>query len=336
MAEATTPAPNAAPPSTAVTAPQSAPQPGTGPAEAKTQPPAQKKPAVPPATTEKPAPATPDAATEALKSRADALARAARAEAKLLRDKAAFEASRTQSAEDTKLAADYRRLEKLLKDDPVAYAEAVGLKLGDLARRSLEKQGKKTPEQVAEEVYTRKAAEKVEADKKAADEAAEKQRLADVAAKEASYAGAKKKLADMAAADPVKYELCSVFPAPASVEAFELVTKFWDKAVKETGVGQFLTFDKALDAVEAKYKLAKERKLSQDSEKKKAEEAEAAKKKAPPAKSNTAARSVDSREHVETEVKPSPQPKPLRRLMPRDIQRKARELLLERSAKQDS
>jgi hypothetical protein len=295
-------------------------------------------PAAPSATVDKPVAAEtpsspPAAAPDALERRAEAIAKVKRAEAKLQARKDELDKRDLSSSEKFKKAEAYDRFDELRRKDPLAYLEAVGLKVGDISKLYLEKQtgAGKTPQQIAEEVYDRRMA---------ADEqrrAAEQQKAAEEAkAKnlESAYAGAKKQLEGMIAANPDKYDLSSKIGQGAVDMAFDIVLKFHQKN------NQLLEFDKALDAVELKLLTAASTsgKVSANLAKLKLEADEAAKKLAEAEKQSgiKAAPKVDSRVREETAEVQSPKPKPFRRLMPKDQRKIADELVLSRIAAKDS
>lgn len=326
MPEATpaaAPAPNAAPP--AATPPVT--PPATGTVEApKTQPPAQE-------------PAQPDPAVQALEARAAALGRAKREAAAVQAQKERFAQREREMADKLKLADDYVRLNELKAKDPVKFLEEVGLKIGDVSKRYLEQSAGKTPEQVANEVYEKRRAEESKA-RDDLDAKAQTERHAK--AREDAYAAARKQLETLAS-DATKYELSSVRPREAATRAFDLIVKYYNETQAKNGVGETLDFAKAIETVERAYeveelpKLANSKKLSDYVKKKQVDDAEAAKKK-PPEKvaSGKEQRSVAPRNSVETEVKQSPQSKPLRRLMPRDVAKLAKELILTSQAARDN
>jgi hypothetical protein len=317
-----------------------------------TAPPVATPPAAPPSPTDtagvaetpKVQPPAQDPAVKALEARAAALAKVKREAARIEREKQEVAAQRAAASEDAKLAAEYRRLHELKLKDPVAYLTAVDLKLGEVSKAYLQQKTAKSPEQVAEEVFEKKQAAAREAQQKAELEAAEKARLAKIQNDEATYAGARKRMEQMTKEDPVRWELSSIRTSEAVAKAWETVEKFWKASIKETGVGQALDFGKALDAAERWLeaeelpRLAKSTKLGQYLEKQKAAAAEAAKAKPVEVKKDGGKdnRSVAPKNSVETEVKQSPQSKPLRPLMPRDVRRIAAQLTTAAAAKQDN
>ena len=285
--------------------------------ETKTAPPVSTPVASPPSTE------APEAQPPAQKTdderRAQRIAAARRESARVAAEREAISRERAAHAEDLRLAADYRRLDAIRKTDPVKYLEEVGLKIGDVSRKYLEQNTGKTPEQIAEEVYARKEAER---QKRETETSGKAQEEAAIRAREAAYAGAKTTLAKMVTDGGERFSTLAKLSAGglgdvAVDKAFKLIEDYH----RETK--QILDFGKALDAVEAKFKVLA-----------KGEEPVAV---SVPAAAKPAA-GVKSAQKVEadvSEVKPSTT-QLTRRMTPRDQKRIARELVQASLAAKDT
>ena len=307
------------------TATQAASTPAAPVAEPKAAPLAEKSAVTPPSAESKPAAQPPvqepPKPTED-ERRAQRIAAAKREAARVSAIKENLEREKASHAEEMRLAGEYRRLAALQKADPLRYLDEVGLKVSDVSKLYLEKQTGvgKSPEQIAEEVYARREAERNKTTQ------AEQQKLAEAKAiqdREAAYAGSKATLGNMIAGDPKRFELCGKLIKEglgdvAVDKAFRLVEDYY----RETKV--VLDFGKALDAVEAKFKsaLAKSEEIVQP-EKVKAEAKTSGSKSAPKVEADV------------SEVKPS-NPQPIRRMTPRDQKRIAKELVMASLAAKDT
>lgn len=323
-APAAAPAPTPAPPAAAPTPVTAVETPAT-PAPVTTPPPA----AVPP---------KPDPATELLERRAEALRKVKSESARIQAQQQKLAADRAAHAADLKDAAELKRLDALKKSNPLAFLKEIGLEMPSLSRQYLEAQtGQgKTPQQLVDEAVEARMSKLAET------QAAEKvkaQETEAIQAREAAYAGARKALGDMIKSDANAYELCNLIGDEAVSRAFGLVEKYFAKHQK------VLPFDQALSAVEKDYETreltvaSKSKKVASGLEKLRAEAAEAAKKVAEAeakAKGTKVAPKIEARTNVEPEVKAPPIQPSIKRLMPRDQKRIARELVLANQAKADS
>ena len=254
--------------------------------------------------------------------RAQRIAAARRESARVAAEREAVARDRAAHAEDIKLAAEFRRLQALRdKEGDWAFSREVKLKVADVSKGYLQEGQGKTPEQIAEEVYAKREAERQKREQETSTKAAEEQAIR---AREAAYAGAKTTLGKMIADGGQRFEMCGKLVKNglgdvAVDKAFKLIEDF------HAQTKQILDFGKALDAVEAKFKgLAKADEVVQPADKAAARPA-AGSKSAP----------VKVADVSEVETKPSTT-QPIRRMTPRDQKRIAQEMIKAAKAAQDT
>lgn len=347
MPEATGPADAAAKPASQATTPKAADAPpaAAGAQELRKQPPPQQG-----APAEgQPAPEKTPEQKDA-ERRADALARAKRESARTQREREQLERERATHAEDLKLAAEHRRLQKLIADDPLKFAKEVGLSIPELSKRFVAGDKKSPAELVKEEVdrrLTEEAKAREEADKKAQAEAsaARERQLID---------GAKRDMAALVKANPERFELVGGAGQRAIDDAWKLVEDYFAETQKQTGAGQVLDFSKALDAIEAREEkflagrlggkkvtaLVEKLRAEAAEKQKQAEELQRKQKREEKQKASLStgrSSSAGTERVVETETKsPTPSNRKARELSPTQKVNMARDLWSQHQAKQDN
>jgi colicin import membrane protein len=194
-------------------------------------------------------------------ARAAALARAKRESSRVQVERERLENERNAHAEDLKLAAEYRRLQKLQSTDPVAFAKEIGLSVPELAKKFVETTtgAKKTPAELVREEVDRRLAEEKKA-REEAEKKAEAERLAQ--SQRQVIEGSKKQMAELVKANPERFELVESAGAGALDRAWKLVEDYYAETKRTTGTGQVLDFSKALDAIEADEEKFLARRLS--------------------------------------------------------------------------
>lgn len=276
--------------------------------------------------------------------RAEALARAKRSEAKVFakeQELKAREASMAaRLAELERKAKGFDELDRISKEDPLAYMDAAGIKFDALSKRYLEKTtgAGKTPQQIADETFERKMAERQKLD---AEASAKRQAEEKAQSNAAAEAGTKRQLAEIFKKDADRFELSLDVGVDASVaKAFKLIIDYYGETQT------LLDFDKACDAVEAKEEsrqaelLTRSKKLKTILDKQSQSKLEAAKATKPQPLSGSKTRREEPRPADAASTSPSESKRTpletLRRPKPFDSRRIAEELLAAKRAAADS
>jgi hypothetical protein len=190
--------------------------------------------------------------------RAEALARVKREAAAVRKQQEELKTEKaTIEAQRQKLQR-FDDLDKLLREDPLKFLEATGLKFEDIANRVI-KGNVKTPEQIANAEVRRLFAEKEKAETEAKNKAVEAQHWKEM---QGVMDASKAELATLLKAGGDKYELLNSMGEQTLDLVWSRIEEHFDATLDEkTGLGQVLAFDKLLDTVEAELEQQLEKQL---------------------------------------------------------------------------
>lgn len=286
-------------------------------------------PQVAPPAAEPPAQTQAQDAVKTEERRAAALARAKRESSAARAEQEKAQQWRLQNQETIKIAEDYRRLQKLRDENPVAFAKEAGIDFAKLSRAMMEDATGtgKTPAQLVKEEVDRRMAEEAKARAEAeAKSAAEREAQFE----RQTYEGARRQIAQLLQTNAGTYELAALNPEDSVSKAWSLIEKFY------LAHKQVLAYDKALAGVEEALGQIQEKALATKRVREMAEKLRLSEQSANTKTKPVVGSGVVTRQSVETTQQQSPAVQPTRRPRPLDYRKMAEELVTARKASSDS